>query len=185
MKNIVRGHDAAVAAGGFKFRFLLLLSIIYAFGGFFLFLALFVIFSRPLAGDYSAVFFALRHLASFILPVIAFAGLAYILLVCMATAVLCIYTLHKIAGPLYRMERVLESYLAGESVKAAFFREGDQVKALASAFNGFIGRLREDRQNWLGMMEHAERLCLQDQTICRAEMEKALASLEVLLAKYR
>ncbi len=185
MRNILRGHDAPVAAGGFKIRFLLLLSFIYAFGGFFLFLALFVVFSRPLTGDYSAVFFALRHLASFILPVIAFAGLVYILLVCMATAVLCVYTLHKIAGPLYRMERLIESYLAGEPVKPAFFREGDQVMALASAFNGFIGCLREDRQKWLGIMGHAERLCIQDRETCRSEMEKALAELEILLAKYR
>lgn len=184
MKNLLPAHDAPLAAE-FKKRFILLMTFIHVFGGVFLFLALFIILSRPFPGDYAVVFLALRHLPDFLVPVLTYAGLACILLVSMATTVLCIYTLHKIAGPLYRMERVIESYLAGEAVKPAFFRDGDQVKALASSFNGFIGRLREDRQKWLGIMGHAERLCFQDRATCRSEMEKALAELEILLAKYR
>ncbi|HEY6097028.1 MAG TPA: hypothetical protein VIU83_03150 [Candidatus Deferrimicrobium sp.] len=184
MTGLLRGHEAPLSAR-FKTRFLVLLSFIHAFGMIFLFLALFIILSRPFPGDYSAVFLALRHLPAFLLPVIVISGFVSILLVCMAMAVLCVYKLHRIAGPLYRMERVVESYLAGEAVKPAFFREGDQVPALASAFNGFIGRLREDRQRWLGKMEHAERLCFQDRATCRSEMEKTLAELKILLAKYR
>ena len=184
MTTLSRGHDAPVAAG-FRNRFLLLMTFIHALGGIFLFIALFVVLSRPFPGDYAAVYLALRQLPAFLLPVLTYAGLAYILLVSMATTVLCVYTLHKIAGPLYRMERVIESYLAGDAVRAAFFRGGDQVPVLAAAFNGFIGRLREDRQKWLGMMSHAERLCFQDRATCRSEMEKALAELEILLAKYR
>lgn len=184
MTSLSQGHDAPVAAD-FKRRFLLLMAFIHVCGGAFLFLALFIVLSRPLPGDYPAVFLALRDLPAFLLPVLTYAGLAYILLVSMATTVLCVFTLHKIAGPLYRMERVVEDYFAGEAVKPAFFRGGDQVPVLAAAFNGFIGRLREDRQKLLGMMAHAERLCFQDRATCRSEMEKVLAELETLLAKYR
>ncbi len=184
MTNVLRGHDAPVAAR-FTKRFLLALLLIDALGAALLFFALFVILSRPMAGDYPAVFLALRHLASYVPPVVVFAALAFVLLVGIATAVLCVVSLQKIAGPLYRMERLLDTYLAGEPVKPAFFREGDEVKALASSFNGFIGRLREDRQKWLGMLEHAERLCLQDRATCRLEMEKALTELELHMAKYR
>ncbi len=184
MTSLVRGHDAPLAAG-FTKRFLLTLLIIDAAGAGLFFLALFVVLSRPITGDYPAVFLGLRHLASYFLPVLAFAALAFVLVVGMATAVLCIVALQKIAGPMYRIERLLEAYLADEPVKPAFFREGDQVKALASSFNGFIGRLREDRQKWLGMLEHADRLCLQDRATCRLEMEKALAELELHMAKYR
>ncbi len=184
MTDLAREHDAPVTAV-FKKRFVLLMTFIHVCGAVFLFLALFIVLSRPLPGDYPAVFLALRNLPAFLLPVLTYAGLAYILLVSMATTVLCVYTLHRIAGPLYRMERVIESYLAGDAVRPAFFRGGDQVPVLATAFNGFVGRLREDRQKWLGIMGHAERFCFQDRATCRSEMEKALAELETLLAKYR
>ncbi|MGE5190582.1 MAG: hypothetical protein ACM3NF_11055 [Gemmatimonadota bacterium] len=184
MTNRLRGHDAPVSAG-FAKRFILLLMLVDAVGAGLLFLALYVILSRPIAGEYPAVFLALRHQASYLLPVIGLAVLAYVLLVGFATVVLCVAALHKVAGPLYRTEQLIADYVAGEPVRPAFVREGDQAKALAASFNGFVARLREDRAKWLGTMAHAERLCLQDRATCRAEMEKALAEMEILLAKYR
>ncbi len=184
MTTALRGHDAPVSTA-FRNRFLVALVLIDAIGAGLLYLALSVTLSRPIPGAYPAVFVAVRNQASYFLPVVAFAVLAYALVVGVATAVLCVTALQKIAGPLYRMERLGESYLAGEPVKPAFFREGDQVKAIASSFNGFMARLREDRHKWLATLAHAERLCLQDRATCRLEMEKALADLELLLAKYR
>ncbi len=184
MTNVVRGHDAPVAAS-FKRRFLTALVLIDAVGAGLLYLALYAALSRPIPGDYHAVFLGLRSQASYFLPIVTLSGLAYVFVVGTATAVLCVTALQKIAGPLYRMERLMESYLAADPVKPVFFREGDQIKVLAGSFNAFIGRLREDRQKWLSTMEHAERLCLQDRATCRREMEKALTDIELLMAKYR
>ncbi|MCL5884113.1 MAG: hypothetical protein M1377_01970 [Deltaproteobacteria bacterium] len=180
-----QGHPVRIVERGYQFRFLLLLAFIFAFGAFFLFLAFFVVFSRPLVGDYAGVFYALRHLSSFILPVVSFAVLAYVLLVCGVTVVLCIFALHKVAGPLYRMERVAEGFLAGAPTRAVFFRRGDQAAAMAETFNGFLVALREDRQKMLAAMEQAERLCLQDAATCRAEMERALSRVVSILSRYR
>lgn len=174
-----------IADRGYQFRFLLRLSLIFGGGAVLLFLGMFLVFSQPFSGDYAGVFYALRHLAAFLLPIIAFATLVYVLLVCVATAILCIYAIHKVAGPLYRMERVLESYIAGDPVKTVFFRQGDQLPALAAAFNAFADRLRKERQECLGLMEHAERLRLRDEAECRAGMRNALVEMETLLAKYR
>lgn len=184
MTGLSGGQDALVSAR-FRKQFLLALAIIHVLGGVVLFLALFLVLSKPLDGEYSAVFAALRHQASFIIPVLTYAGAVYVFLVSLATTVLCVRALHKIAGPLYRMERAVESYVAGDAVKPAFCRKGDQATVLAASFNGFIGRLREDRQRLLGVMSHAERLCFQDRATCRSELEKALAEMEILLAKYR
>jgi len=184
MTDSRRGHDAPVTAA-FTKRFLVLLALIDAVGAAMVFLVFFVTLSRPIAGDYTAVFLGLRGQASSFLPVVAFAALAYVVLVGVPTAVLCVTAFQRIAGPLYRMERLIECYVDGEPVKPAFFREADQVKVLATSFNGFVGRLREDRQNWLATMAQAERLCLQDRATCRLEMEKALAEMELLMAKYR
>lgn len=184
MTGPLRGHDAPVSATFVK-RFVFVLSIVDALGAVLLLTVLYLALSRPIAGDYAAVFLGLRGHVSSLRPLVAFAALAYVVLVGLATACLCVTALQKIAGPLYRMERLIERYVDGEAPHAAFFREADQVKALATAFNAFVARLREDRKSWLATMAQAERLCLQDRATCRIEMEKALAEVEVLLAKYR
>lgn len=177
--------DSVIIEGGFQFRFLLRLCLLFAVGTVLLFLGLFAVFSRKMSGDYPSVFYALRHFTEFLFPIVAISVLAYVLFLCGATAVLCVYALHKVAGPLYRMERVIEGYVAGDPVQPVFFRQGDQVHPLARDFNRFVARLREDRIRWAGVLEHAERLCLQDQATCRAEMEKALGKLETHISQYR
>ncbi len=150
-----------------------------------LFLAFHVIFTRELPGTYSGVYFALSNLSAFLVPILAFSVLAYVLAVGVAVTILCGSTFHKIAGPIYRMERAMDNYESGDPVKAVFLREGDQLVPLGQAFNVFVARLREDRQEWFAAMEHAERVCIQDAAICRAEMGEALARLLVLLSRYR
>lgn len=177
--------ESVLIEGRYQLRFLLRLVLLLAAGSVFLFLVLLAVFSRKISGDYPSVFHAVRHFAEFLFPIVAISVLAYVLLLCGATSVLCVYALHKVAGPLYRMERALEGIVEGEPVRPVFFRQGDQVHPLAKEFNGFVATLREDRARWAGVLEHADRLCLQDPATCRAEMEKSLAELERQLSKYR
>lgn len=179
------GKGASPLDAGYRFRILLGLSAVFLLGTSLLFLILFAVFSREIAGDYAAVFHALRHLPGLAGPVIALSVLAYVLAMCGATAVLVSYCLFKVAGPVYRLERTLEACASGDPVRPVFFRHGDQAQTLAVSFNAFLRTLREDRQKWMGVLEHAERLCLQDQATCRAEMERALSDLDRLLSKYR
>jgi len=90
-----------------------------------------------------------------------------------------------VAGPLYRMELVLDQYRSGAPTRTVSFRNDDQVQALAQAFNLWIGTLRRDRQRWLATMEDAERHCLQDDATCRAKREEALRKLAGHMAGYR
>lgn len=179
------GKGAPLVEAGYRFRLLLGLSAVFLLGTSLLHRILFAVFSREIAGDYAAALHALRHFSELAGPVIALSVLAYVLLVCGATVVLASYFLFKVAGPIYRMERTLEACVSGNPVRPVFFRHGDQAQTLTVTFNAFLRTLREDRQKWMGMMEHAERLCLQDQAACRAEMEKALSELDLLLSKYR
>lgn len=181
-----RGGRSDPAAGRlFWERFLLFWFAFSGLGTLLLFLFHYLYLTPPLPGGYAAVYYALRHLAETMLPVVALSLLAYVLFLSGGAAWLCINLLHKIAGPIFGLEKVLETYLNGASVRPFFMRHGDLVPKLVSAFNGFVGRLREDRRRWLGVMENADRLRLQDRETCRAEMEKALAELETLLFRYR
>ena len=179
------GTAAPLFDRGYRFRFVLRLCLAFAAGAAVLYGILYLVLSRPLTGDYAGVFHALRNLSVFLRPVIATSVLVYVLLVCGATATLCVYGLHKVAGPLYRMERVMEEYCAGTPTRPVAFRAGDQIEPLALAFNAWIGKLRQDRQRWTGAMEDAERVYLQDEATCRARMEATLQVIVQDLARYR
>ena len=179
------GKGKRAAEWGHEGRFAMQLLLTIGAGGGLLFLAFYLIFNQPLPGTYAGVYFALRDLSAFLVPILAFSMLAYVLVVSVVIALLSVYSFHKIAGPLYRMERALENFESGHAVKAVFLRKGDQMVALARAYNEFVAHLRDDRKEWLSAMEHAERLCLQDKATCRAEMGKALARLSEMLSRYR
>jgi hypothetical protein len=170
---------------GYRLRFVLRLCLAFAAGAVALYAIFYFILSRPLTGDYAGVFHALRNLSVFLRPVIALSVLVYVLLVCGAIAGLCVYGLHKVAGPLYRMERVMEEIRTGAHTRTVSFRDGDQIGPLARAFNGWIGKLRQDRHRWVTAMEDAERLCLQDEATCRARMEQALREIAADMSRYR
>jgi hypothetical protein len=141
--------------------------------------------SVPLTGGYGAVFHALQRIRAGLFPVILLSMLAYVLLVGLASTLLCIHLLHKVAGPMFRLEKTMGEFLDGKPAKPVFVRHSDLVPDIASSFNGFVGRLREDRQRCAVLMDHADRLCMQDRETCRAERERALADLETLLDRYR
>ncbi len=169
----------------YVFGLLLRLCVTFAAGVGILFAILFFALSRPLPGDYAGVFHALRNLSPFLRPILAISVLVYALLACGSTSALSVYILHKVAGPLYRMDLVLDQYRADTPTRTVSFRNGDQIQPLAQAFNLWIGTLRRDRQRWLATMNDAERHCLQDETTCRAEREEALRKITEDMARYR
>ena len=176
--------DGPLIQRRYVFGLLLRLCINFAGGVGILFVILYFALSRPLPGDYAGVFHALRNLSLFLQPILAVSVLAYALLACGSTSALCVYILHKVAGPLYRMELILDQYRSGATTQTVSFRNDDQIQPLAHAFNLWIGTLRHDRQRWLATMKDAERHCLQDEGTCRAKMEEALRKLEKDMARY-
>ena len=168
----------------YVFGLLLRLCVNFAGGVGTLSIILYFALSRPLPGDYAGVFQALRSLTPFLRPILAVSVLVYALLAFGSTSALCIYVLHKVAGPLYRMELVLDQYRSGAPTRTVSFRHDDQIQPLAHAFNQWVGALRRDRQRWLATMKDAERHCLQDEATSRARMEEALRKVAEDMARY-
>ena len=163
---------------------LLRLCLNFAVGVGILFVILYFALSRPLPDDYAGVFHALRNLSPFLRPILAVSVLAYALLACGSTSALCVYILHKVAGPLYRMELVLHQYRSGAPTRTVSFRNSDQIQPLAKTFNHWIGTLRRDRQRWLATMKDAEQHFLQDEATRRTRMEEALRKVAEDMARY-
>lgn len=170
---------------GYIAGFALQLLAVIGAAGMLLYLAFHLLLREPLPGTYTGVFFALRNLTAFLVPFLVLSVLAYVLIVSVVIALLSVYAFHRIAGPLYRMDRALDNYESGEPVRAVFLRNRDELVPLANAYNRFVAHLREERGKWLGALEHAERLCLQDTATCRSEMEEALTRLSEMLSRYR
>lgn len=185
MSNPETPGNHSLIDGRYVFGLLFRLCVNTAGGGVILFVILYLALSRPLPGDYPGVFHALRNLSPFLRPILAISVLVYALLACGLTSALCVYILHKVAGPLYRMELVLDQYRSGAPTRTVFFRNDDQIHALAQAFNLWIGSIRRDRHRWLATMKDAERHCLQDEATHRAEMEKALRKVAGDMTRYR
>jgi len=179
------GNSAPLTSRDFRFRFVLRLLLAFAAGAVVLFAIFHFVLFRPFTGDYAGVFHALRNLSVFLRPVIAISVLVYVLLMCGATGALCVYGLHKVAGPLYRLERAMEDFRAGSPTRIVSFREGDQVEPLVQAFNAWIGNLRQERVRRIASMEEAERECLGGEETCRARMEDALRQLVLDLSRFR
>lgn len=177
--------EARPIARRYVLAFLLRLLVNCAAGVGALYAILFFVLAKPLAGDYAAVYHQIRSLAAYLRPVVTVAVLAYALLAALSTAALCVYVLHRVAGPLYRMERILEEFRAGNATRPVSFRHDDQGGTLPEAFNAWVGILRQDRGRLLARMEEADRLCLLDEATCRAEMERALRQVADDLAGYR
>ena len=179
------GGNGQLVGGRYLLGIVLRLFVNFAVGVGALYAILFFVLSRPLPGSYAEVYHQLRGLAAYLRPVVTVSVLAYALLASLSTAALCVYILHRVAGPLYRMERVLEEFRSGAATRPVSFRHGDQAWALAEAFNAWLGMLRQDRGRLIARMEEAERLCLLDEATCRAEMERTLRQVAGDLAAYR
>ena len=57
--------------------------------------------------------------------------------------VVCMYLLHRIAGPVYRLKRHMQAIIDGGSVRPLIFREDDQFRDLADIFNQLMRQLGE------------------------------------------
>lgn len=60
------------------------------------------------------------------------------LLLILAIAIISVFISHRIAGPIYKFERILEAMAAGEKVREITLRKHDEFYRLARAINELI-----------------------------------------------
>lgn len=123
------------------------------------------IFWRDLGTEYAAAFYTLKNLLDFLVPALVFCLLSVLLLASLAVFVVALFASHKVAGPLFRLQRVA-GHLAGRVlVGRVHLRLGDQGKPVASELNAWVSgrkerlaRLRVGAEAWeaaLGELERA------------------------------
>lgn len=79
----------------------------------------------------------------YILPVLIGASLITIILICIATAVVVMYLSHRIAGPLFRIEKGIGEIKEGDLTLKINLRSNDEITKMAECFNGMVESLKD------------------------------------------
>lgn len=80
-------------------------------------------------------------------PIVLITNLVSVILIAIATAYVILYTSHKIAGPMHKMEKVVNDIAEGNLNQTIRFRDKDQAQPLGAAINNMIGKLSERLAN--------------------------------------
>lgn len=83
----------------------------------------------------------IKSTADFILPAVLLSGAIVIGFIGLATVAMTLFTSHRIAGPLYRLEKDLQEVTAGNLKKRFNLRRSDEIKALAESLNELTSSL--------------------------------------------
>jgi methyl-accepting chemotaxis protein len=101
-------------------------------------------------------------------------NLTAMLVVGTLTVFMVLYASHKIAGPLYRFEKLCRQIGDGQLDAMTSLRENDQLQELGTAFGEMVEKLRLRRDQRLGLVKklsfHLEGL-EQDQPLSPAQIE--------------
>lgn len=80
--------------------------------------------------------------ADFLLPALGFTALMVTVLVAVVAAARVMVLSHKIAGPLYRLERAAEAVGQGDLSQRIHLRDGDELQAFAQSLDFAVAELR-------------------------------------------
>ena len=83
-----------------------------------------------------------RSTADFLLPLLFQTVAVVVVLIGMAAVAVTLLVSHKIAGPLYRFQKVLQTLTEGDFSSDFRIRKLDQLQGLADEFNNMIRRTR-------------------------------------------
>ncbi|MFA6142164.1 MAG: HAMP domain-containing protein [Candidatus Omnitrophota bacterium] len=84
----------------------------------------------------------MKSTADYILPAVFLATAIVIILVGAATVFITLFTSHKIAGPLYRIEKDIDEVTSGNLKVLFHLRNGDEIKPIVARLNAMVESLR-------------------------------------------
>lgn len=112
-----------------KFCLLILLGVIISTG------LLFLVSQDTLTSSFQNSRLVIKSTASTILPAVIITNLVTLGFITLATIAVTLFVSHKIAGPMFRIERGLKEVSSGDLTQNIRLRNKDQITALAENFN--------------------------------------------------
>lgn len=132
-----------------------------------------------------------KSTSDFILPTLLLSSLIAIILISLATILVVLFISHRIAGPLYRLEKSLAEVGKGNLAVDVRLRKTDEIKALVGVVNNMIRNLRDPISSSQGKISELENEVsrikneLQRKGIAENEIEKILKPLHQKIQQIR
>ena len=125
----------------FQFRFILRFCLLILFGGI-LSTGLILYFSQ---GNLTSLFsnsrLVVTDTAFFILPAVLYSNLFTTVMISLSIIAVTLFVSHKIAGPLFRLEKDINVIAEGDLTHTVNLRKGDQLRELSVDINEMTKRL--------------------------------------------
>jgi methyl-accepting chemotaxis protein len=86
----------------------------------------------------------IKSTADYILPAVFLSSAVVVIVIGLATIFITLFTSHKIAGPLYRIEKDVYEVTGGNLRKEFNLRTGDEVQAIADSLTAMTHTLRDE-----------------------------------------
>ncbi len=101
--------------------------------------------SRPtVTTSFENLRLVIRNTGDYILPSVLLSGLIVVIVTGIAAIFITLFTSHKIAGPLYRIEKDVEEMASGNLKVEINLRQGDEIKPIAAGLNSMVGSLKRE-----------------------------------------
>ena len=88
----------------------------------------------------------IKSTAEFILPAVLLSSIVVTVVIGLATIFITLFTSHRIAGPLYRIEKDVGEVASGNLKKSFNLRQTDEIKPLAEALNEMAKNLKSEME---------------------------------------
>jgi len=98
----------------------------------------------------------IKSTADFILPGVLLSGAFVVISIGIATIAITLFTSHRIAGPLYRIQKELDELSRGNLNVSFNLRQGDEIKVLADTLNDMTVLFRRNILNALKAISELE-----------------------------
>lgn len=99
--------------------------------------------ARSVTTSFEGLRLTIKSTADYMMPALLISGAVVIVVVGVSTIIVTLLTSHKIAGPLYRIERNLSEVASGNLKMRFKLRKGDEIRRLASDLDAMVISLRD------------------------------------------
>ncbi|MBL7157405.1 MAG: HAMP domain-containing protein [Candidatus Omnitrophica bacterium] len=120
----------------------------------------------------------IKNTGEYILPAVFLSSAIVIVAIGFAAILVTLLASHKIAGPLYRMEKDIEAMAAGDLSKSFSLRKADEIRPLAESLN----QIRENMSKDVITMK--ENLLDLEKAVNTDEGKKKLSEIKKILFNY-
>ncbi|MBI5180482.1 MAG: methyl-accepting chemotaxis protein [Nitrospirae bacterium] len=126
----------------FQARFIIKFCLIVIMGAIISGIILYASTNQRLGDTYLESLNAIKVLNDNLISNLVYTNLITVTAISIVTIVITLFASHKIAGPLYRLERSTEAIGNGDFTIETRLRENDEITGVASALNEMAGKLR-------------------------------------------